>query len=111
MIIADARFAGEAITRDAVRKYDDIAEIRLDAAEGRLGPPGTAMVYLTDFDSGKLLPGDETFVLQSPDLRTPMGGGAIAFGSRASAAEFARSRRLENVRISPFKDWWTLGRR
>lgn len=110
MIIADVKFAGEAIAGGAVRKYDDIAEIRLDAAEGKLGPPGSAAVYLVDFDSGDLLPGEQAIVLHSPGLRTPMGGGAVAFRSRATADSFVREKKLPESRIVPFATWWAHDR-
>ena len=99
MIIADARFAAEAVKGRDVFKYDSLEEMRLER-------PAGAKLYVADYRTRQLIPAQAATVLESPDIAAPMDGHAMAFGDRAAADRFVAERKLSGPRISPFEEWY-----
>lgn len=94
MILSDKRFGAELVAK-RVYKFDGIDELaRFQAAHPETG--GTA--YVTDGESGKLIPAGQAVFVQSPDLKSPMGGNIISFAKREEAEQFIAKHRLPEVR-------------
>lgn len=87
MLISEPLYAAASqAPGSAPRVFDDI-KCLVDAA----GQPGAAIarVWLHDAASAAWIDGHGAVIVKSPALRTPMGGGLIAFRDRAAAREAA----------------------
>jgi hypothetical protein len=85
MEASSARFACERRADKAWRVYDSIECLMRDA-----GPAVASTVWLPDYDERALHRADSLWIVQG-DLATPMGGGLVAFRSRATADSVAAS--------------------
>ena len=104
MTVIDARYAAQMVTRTGkVYSYDAI-ECLVDHLNGYGGPkvqPGE--LYAPDFASSTAKKAEERPVrelmfLYHPRIRTPMGGGLVAFARAEDADRFVAGRRLKDVR-------------
>jgi copper chaperone NosL len=89
MLVSDVVYAAALRVAGAeARVFDDIgcmaAELRQAAAERR--------VWVHDFETGEWIDGDRAVFVHSATLRTPMGGGFVAFKTRAAAERVAREK-------------------
>lgn len=75
--------------------FDDIR--CLLQAVAREPDPGAARYWFHDAQTATWIGGDEAVFVASPDLRTPMGGGLVAYRDRAAAR--AAAARLSGARL------------
>jgi len=84
MAISERQFAAEIIkTDETVLKFDDIAcMLRFqERAEDKAKP---AAIFVTDYASKEFMKAEDAFFTRSETIKTPMGGGIIAFRDKAS---------------------------
>jgi copper chaperone NosL len=88
MLISEPLYAAayQAPGADA-RVFDDIGCLR-DAARGE---HGALRIWVHDASDGRWMNGSEAILVSSPSIRTPMGGGMIAYRD-PSAADRAAAR-------------------
>ncbi|MBO9198768.1 MULTISPECIES: nitrous oxide reductase accessory protein NosL [Niastella] len=86
MTILDQRFGGEVITpKGKVYKFDDIHCISSFLKSDPSLKTNVAGIYLLDYSTqNKFVPANESFLLQSNDLHSPMGGNTAAFNNEAN---------------------------
>ena len=91
MLISEPRYAAayRAPGADA-RVFDDIACL-LEAA--RTEAAGELRFWFHDGNDGQWIDGETAMFVASPEFRTPMGGGIIAYRDRAAAETAARTYR------------------
>jgi len=87
MLISETLYAAayQAPGADA-RVFDDIGCLR-DAARGESGP---LHIWVHDAADGRWLNGFEAVLVASPSIRTPMGGGMLAYRDPAAADRAVR---------------------
>ena len=87
MLISETLYAAayQAPGADA-RVFDDIGCLR-DAARGE---SGALRVWVHDAADGRWINGFEAVLVASPSIRTPMGGGMLAYRDPAAADRAAR---------------------
>lgn len=68
------------------RVFDDIGCM---AAELRHVPAADRRVWVHDFETGEWIDAERAVYVHSPSIKTPMGGGFIAFRARAAADRVA----------------------
>lgn len=90
MIISDQRFGAELITdKHKIYKFDDTHCIVSFLKAGELKQTQITDIYLVDYSQqGQLVKASESFLLQSDDLRSPMGGNVAAFTAEDSLLKF-----------------------
>jgi copper chaperone NosL len=82
MFISEPVYAAAYQAPDAeARVFDDIACL-LAAARAETGP---LRYWVHDAADGEWIDGDTAVLVRSPEIRTPMAGGIIAFRTRAAA--------------------------
>jgi copper chaperone NosL len=85
MLISDARHAAALRTADgAVRVFDDIGCLRNAA-----GDAAGARLWVHDAADGSWMDAGEATFVVSPEVRTPMAGGVLAFRRAADAEQGA----------------------
>jgi nitrous oxide reductase accessory protein NosL len=85
MEASSPRFACERQVDKSWRVYDSIECLMGDA-----GPAVASTIWLPDYDERALHRADSLWIVKG-DLATPMGGGLVAFRSRAAADSVAAS--------------------
>jgi hypothetical protein len=83
MEASNPRFAGERQVGESWRVYDSVECLMRDA-----GAASPATIWLPDYDERALHRADSLWIVKG-DLATPMGGGLVAFRSRATADSIA----------------------
>lgn len=85
MTFSDLRFGGELVTnKGKVLKFDDIHCLLAYVKEGKLERSAIGKIYLMDYaHQGNWIPAENSFLLQSEELHSPMGGNLAAFSSEA----------------------------
>ena len=91
MSISEKRYAAELIDRDGeVLKFDEIgclANFRKQKNNG-----STGATFVTDFERREWLKAEDAFYVRSPEFKTQMSGGIVAFkdesNARAAAAKY-----------------------
>ena len=108
MSVIDARFAAQQVTvTGRVHVYDAI-ECLVDHVAGHGGPTLAAgWCYVADHaastrDDARLLSVHDATVVHHRRLRTPMGGGLVAFESTAAAAAFLAERGVSDAETWPW---------
>jgi copper chaperone NosL len=97
MAVMDARFAAQALTDGGRVLVYDAVECLADHRNGHAGPVPTLVVeWLADrqdsrADEAVWRRAEESTVLYHPRLRTPMGGGLVAFETTEAAWAFAQA--------------------
>jgi hypothetical protein len=87
MLVSEARFAAASRTgAEAARIFDDIGCLVADQRESKR--PADRF-WFHDAGSGEWIAGPPSFI-QSTSIRTPMGGGILAFGGLDDAKQAAR---------------------
>ena len=106
MSVIDARFAAQQVTvTGRVHVYDAI-ECLVDHLAGHGGPPlADGWCFVADHatstrETASLVGVHEAYLRHHPRLRTPMGGGLVAFADETAAAAFVAERGLADV-----QDW------
>jgi len=100
MAVMDARFAAQAVTDGGRTLMYDAVECLADHHNGHAGPvPTVAVEWLADrstsrADGAVWCSAPDATVLFHPRLRTPMGGGLVAFETTAAAWAFAEANGL-----------------
>lgn len=95
MLISEARHAAayQAAGEEA-RVFDDIGCLR-DAAQQA---HGALRIWVHDASDGQWLNGDTAILVASPSIRTPMGGGMLAFRDPGAADRAVKEHRGRVVR-------------
>lgn len=92
MIINERRYAAAWRTAGGeVKRFDDVGD--LIACYRAQNPPENVSFWFHDYDSATdevWLQSKDAFFVKSSRLRTPMGHGIVAVGSRSRATELAR---------------------
>ncbi|MEQ1797805.1 MAG: nitrous oxide reductase accessory protein NosL [Lacibacter sp.] len=90
MLISDQRFGAELITdKHKIYKFDDTHCVASFLKSNYLTKSQVASVYLVDYSQkGKLIKAEESFLLRSEELRSPMGGNVAAFAAEDSMTKF-----------------------
>lgn len=85
MSISEKRFAAELIDRDGeVAKFDDIS-CMANFRKQRKDVGSISATWVMDFERREWLKGEDAFYVRSPEIRTPMSGGIVAFNDESSA--------------------------
>jgi len=86
MLISDLRFGGEIVTRKGrIYKFDDSHCIAAFLKSSVVQTAGVKTIYMSDFcDGHQLLDVNKAHFLKSNELRSPMGGNAVAFSNADS---------------------------
>ena len=93
MILEDRRFGAELVARN-VYKFDGIDELaRYEVAH----PSLKGSIYVTDDETGQLIPAAKAFFLLSPSLTAPMGGHVMSFAARTNGDRYAALHHLRAV--------------
>lgn len=98
MTILDARYAAQAVNPQGKAFFYDDPACLLDQLNGWGGPSLTPKeVYLADFaESTRTAPrwisAEQALLYHNPSIRTPMGSGLLAFGSRKALEEHLKER-------------------
>lgn len=91
MAISEKQFAAEIVTKDeSVLKFDDIGcMLRYRKTKG--ANLDAAAIYVADSETKKWIKAEDAFFIRSTTVKTPMGGGIIAFSSadREGALRFS----------------------
>lgn len=92
MTISDARFAAQVVTGTGkVYKFDSVECLRGFLHSGAVPGDEISRVWVTDAaHPGLLVPAAEAFFVRSKSIRSPMGGGLMAFSAQADADALAR---------------------
>ncbi|WP_456410973.1 nitrous oxide reductase accessory protein NosL [Oceanithermus sp.] len=116
MTVIDARYAAQMVTRTGkVYSYDAI-ECLVDHLNGYGGPKVEPReLYAPDFATSTakeaaLEPVDALVFLYHRRIRTPMGGGLVAFAREEDADRFVQERRLKGVRRMKWAELVTEGK-
>jgi len=103
MTVIDGRFAAQLIPPLGRHYHYDAIECLVDHLNGH-GPPTPEIgeLYAADFArstarDAHYLPVAALLFLHHPRIRTPMGGGLVAFSEKAAAERFIAERRLRDV--------------
>jgi len=100
MILSDKRFGAE-LAAERVYKFDGVDELsRFQAAHADI--KGAA--YVTDGETGNLVPAQQAVFIASPDLKSPMGGRVISFARHQEAERFVTQHQLHDVRWLTFAE-------
>ncbi len=90
MVVSEKRYAAEFIDREgAVHKFDDMGCMKSYLKERSSSVP-VAASFVMDYERRQWVAGPEAFYVRSPEFKTPMAGGIVAFAGRASAEQAAR---------------------
>lgn len=86
MTVSDDRFGAEIVTnKGKIFKFDDIHCLLSNIKNSGLDKNSIKNIYLTDFSNGhSLIKANETFLLKSEQLRSPMAGNIAAFSNKDS---------------------------
>lgn len=89
MAISEKRYAAELIDDDGQAfKFDDIGCMS-NFVTGQKAEMKIAAYFVIDFESRQWTKADDAFYVHSPELKTPMSGGIIAFKNEVQAKEAA----------------------
>ena len=104
MILSDKPFGAELVAQ-RVYKFDGVDELsRFQSAH----PEIKGAAYVTDGETGNLVPAREAVFIQSTDLKAPMGGHVTSFAKRQEAQQFVAQHQLHEVQWLTFAE--ALGR-
>ncbi len=106
MTIGDFRYAGEIIEKRKTHKFDDIGCMLAYAKANNLSIEN-ARFWVVDFKNRTWIKGEEAHFVISPEIRTPMGYGILAFKDPIEAKEVAGKNNGEVIELkSLFElDW------
>jgi copper chaperone NosL len=90
MTIMDEKFATECVsTKGKTFKFDDIHCMTEFIKNGGIWSNEIAKIYLSDYSTkGKWIEANKSFLIHSPELKSPMGGNYAAFDSEKQREEF-----------------------
>ena len=99
MLISEPRYAAAyRVQGSPARVFDDIGCLR--TALQADGAQGTVRMWFHDASGGEWIDGAEAVLVSAPAIRTPMGGGTIAFMDRAEALAAAAQHRGRIVTVA-----------
>ena len=85
MSISEKRYAAELIDHDGeVSKFDDIG-CMANFRKQKNDDGSTAATFVMDFERREWLKAEDAFYVRSPEFKTPMSGGVVAFKDEANA--------------------------
>lgn len=86
MLISELLYAAAyQVPGEAARVFDDLGCLREAARAERVEP----RVWVRDVQSGEWIDGSQARFISAPTIRTPMGGGILAYGNAADAERAA----------------------
>lgn len=90
MVISDQKFGAEVVTtKGKVYKFDDVHCIASFIKSNTVDQKEISRIYFTDYSKkDQLVKSDNSFLLQSDMLRSPMGGNVAVFASEDSLKKF-----------------------
>jgi copper chaperone NosL len=89
MAISEKQYASELVTRDGdALKFDDIGCMVNYLGEKKQKEEIAAM-FVTDFESRAWIRAEDAHYVKTEKLKTPMGGGVIAFKDDSAARKYA----------------------
>jgi nitrous oxide reductase accessory protein NosL len=87
MAISEKRYAAEFIDRDGdAFKFDDIGCL-VSYIRARQSRDDIAVYYFNDFNSQQWVRGEEAYFVSSPEFKTPMSGGIVAFRDKSKSED------------------------
>jgi copper chaperone NosL len=87
MLINEVKYAAALTLKNGEEKrFDDIGCMLSYISENKAN---IKYYWVNDFNSGKTIPAEKAFFIESKNEVTPMGSGILAFGSEKKAAGFA----------------------
>jgi copper chaperone NosL len=93
MAISERQYAAQVITRDGdAVKFDDIGCMAA-YLRGAENEKQVIARFVADFDSRGWIKAEDAYYVKSPELKTPMRGGIVAFKDESSARRSAESYR------------------
>jgi copper chaperone NosL len=99
MAISEKRFAAELIDREGQAfKFDDIS--CMTGFVKKREPSNIAARFVMDFDTKEWVKAEQAFYVKSGEIKSPMGGGMIAFASESEARDAADKYRGTLLRFS-----------
>jgi copper chaperone NosL len=89
MAISERQYAAQFLDRDGLPyKFDDLAcltgYVTRHGVEERI-----AVYFVMDYEARQWIKAQEAYYVRSPELKTPMSGGTVAFRQEAAAAAAA----------------------
>ena len=109
MTVIDGRFVAQVVVETGKYYNYDAIECLADHVNGYAAYGPTVRVrpkewYLADYARSKakapvLIPANQATIVYHKRIRTPMGGGLVAFASREAAEAFVKARRLKGARF------------
>jgi copper chaperone NosL len=100
MAISEKRYAAEFIDIDGQPfKFDDIG-CMVNFMKSKGNKQGIRAYFVMDFNDRNWLKADTAYYVRSSELKTPMGGGVVAFKDEAGAAEAAQKYRGTVLRFA-----------
>ncbi|HSE18723.1 MAG TPA: nitrous oxide reductase accessory protein NosL [Pyrinomonadaceae bacterium] len=85
MSISEKQYAAESIDRDGeVSKFDDIG-CMANFRKQKKDDTSAGATFVMDFERREWLKGEDAFYVRSPELKTPMSGGVVAFKDESNA--------------------------
>jgi copper chaperone NosL len=102
MVISDPRFAAALIVPGGRQlNFDGVDELARHLAAEK----ATGTAYVTDgSEAGALVSAETATYVASPDIRSPMGGHVISFGTAAAADAYIAQARLRAARRLTFAE-------
>lgn len=90
MTISNHRFGAEIITmKGRIYKYDELGCLLSDVKEGRIKKTDIKSIYSTDFlSNNELLLINNAFILNSDELKSPMGSNLATFSNKDSLTTY-----------------------
>lgn len=102
MAISERQFAAQYVTLDGdARKYDDLGCLLDDLKEKQ--PQNVAAYFVMDFNTRQWINADDAHFVRSAEIKSPMGGGLVAFKDQAQAAAAAAKFKGAQVRFSDLR--------
>lgn len=87
MAISEKRYAAELIDSEGqVFKFDDMG-CMANFIKSKKSNAKIVAYFVMDFDAPQWVKAEEAYYLRSPELRTPMNGGVVAFKNESNAKE------------------------
>lgn len=101
MILSDRRFGAEFVSdKGRIYKFDDVEEL------GRYlqAHPQAGQTYVTDGESGQLVPAATAAFIQAETIQSPMGSHVMSFVDQTSADRYAQAKGLKGVRPLTYEE-------
>lgn len=101
MILSDRRFGAEFVSnKGRIYKFDDVEEL------GRYleAHPQAGQAYVTDGESGNLVPAETAAFILAEAIQSPMGSHVMSFADRTAADRYAQAKDLKGARPLSYEE-------